>query len=212
MATNRPSIAFRAFFAAIFGKWFSAMSGPLSVPAAVAPFLVESRIAQIALGATAFVCAWAAAYAVWKVQYDSATALGSELARLELDIQFDPESIEECSLDEGKGWKQFRLNIRNRSVKTIHDCHGEIDRIESPLLARSWPEKAALTWSYLIDITKLDLHSGECKQLNVIQINDAKRVGRISGAQSAYVPKARSDTAGFAALRLTRPTHLLAIE
>jgi hypothetical protein len=100
--------------------------------------------------------------------------------KAELDIQFDPDRIKECSLDEGKGWKQLRLKIKNETWKTIHDCHGEIDSIESALLPDSWVEKAPLTWAFLIDITKLNLHRGESKILNVIQINDAKNGGSAS--------------------------------
>lgn len=211
MATTRASTAFRAFFAAIFTKLFTAMSGPLSVPAAISAYFVENRIAQGLLGATAFVCAWAAAYAVWKVQYDKANALEKELTRLELDIQFDPENIEECSLDEGKGWKQFRLNIKNGSGNTIHDCHGEIDKIESPLLARSWPEKAPLTWAYLIDITKLDLHSGECKQLNVIRINDQEN-GRSATVQFISPANANNPVPPFEKLGQYECSLLVAAE
>jgi hypothetical protein len=100
--------------------------------------------------------------------------------KTELAIQFDPDNIKECSLDEGKGWRQLRLKITNGTGKTIHDCHGDIDSVESALLPDSWVEKAPLTWAFLIDITKLDLHRGESKILNAIQINDAKNGGSAS--------------------------------
>jgi hypothetical protein len=45
------------------------MSGPLSVPAAIAALWVENQTAKILLGVTAFVCIWAAAYAAWQKEH-----------------------------------------------------------------------------------------------------------------------------------------------
>jgi hypothetical protein len=176
------------FLRLVWNEWSTRVTGSLSAILVLLGLAISiasifgvaipgEAMLQFGTWAIAAVCGGQAAYSVWKRENQKVLELEKRLARLELDIQFDPENIEECSLDEGKGWKQFRLNIKNESGKTIHDCHGEIDKIESPLLARSWKEKAPLTWAYLIDITKLHLHSGESKQLNVIQIDDPKNGG-----------------------------------
>jgi hypothetical protein len=56
------------------------MSGPASVPLAVAAFFVSNDAAKVALGATAFFCAWLAAYRVWKQEH---------VARLAAEARFD---------------------------------------------------------------------------------------------------------------------------
>jgi hypothetical protein len=61
-----PSL--RSYCKAMGGTWFTVMSGPLSVPAAIAALWVASQTAKILLGLTAFACVWAAAYAVWKTE------------------------------------------------------------------------------------------------------------------------------------------------
>jgi hypothetical protein len=68
------------FCRAIFAKWFSAMSGPLSVQAAIAAAFVENQTVKVSLALTAFVCAWAAAYAVWKIERERVVALAGQLA------------------------------------------------------------------------------------------------------------------------------------
>ena len=54
------------FIRALWSEWFTAMSGPLTVPATIAALWIENRTAKIVLGLTAFSCIWAASYAVWK--------------------------------------------------------------------------------------------------------------------------------------------------
>lgn len=70
MVDRTKTSGLRAFFAAIWAHWFTAMSGPLSVPVAMAAFLVENQTAKILLGLTAFVCVWAATYRVWRAEHE----------------------------------------------------------------------------------------------------------------------------------------------
>jgi hypothetical protein len=47
--------------------------------------------------------------------------------RPQLDVEFNPGVINECSLDEGKGWTQFRIKVENRRIKkTVRNCEGMI--------------------------------------------------------------------------------------
>jgi hypothetical protein len=63
------------FFRAIWSEWFTAMSGPLSVPATILALWIENPTAKIALWVTAFICVWAAAYAVWKKEREKVISL-----------------------------------------------------------------------------------------------------------------------------------------
>jgi hypothetical protein len=68
------------FFRAIWGEWFTAMSGPLSVPAAIAALWIENPTAKLALGLTAFICVLAASYAVWKKEREKVIKLEADLS------------------------------------------------------------------------------------------------------------------------------------
>jgi hypothetical protein len=74
----------RAFGSAMWASWFTAMSGPLSVPAAIAALWVENSIARILLVLTAFACFWAAAYAVWKHERDRVLELEKEVSPIKI--------------------------------------------------------------------------------------------------------------------------------
>jgi hypothetical protein len=96
------------------------------------------------------------------------------LLRPKLDIEFDPEHIPECSLDEGKGWVQFRMNVRNqRTRKTVHNCEGRVAKVESRLLTRPYVEKVPLTWAFKNDLNRTDLQDGQALPLNVIIIRES---------------------------------------
>jgi len=64
-SNNNPT-GVRAFGQAMLAHWSTRMSGPLSVPAAIAALFIENNTAQLLLGLTAFICVWAAAYGMWK--------------------------------------------------------------------------------------------------------------------------------------------------
>lgn len=67
----------RAFAQAMLAHWFSAMSGPLSVPAAIAAAFAQNQTAQMLLVLTAFVCVWAAAYGMWRSEREKTIASGA---------------------------------------------------------------------------------------------------------------------------------------
>jgi hypothetical protein len=70
---KRTSI--RAFVSAMAAHWFTAMSGPLSVPAAALALWLDNQAAKALLGLTAFACIWAAAYAIWRHERERAVEL-----------------------------------------------------------------------------------------------------------------------------------------
>jgi hypothetical protein len=97
----------------------------------------------------------------------------SAAKRPELDIQFDPENIPECQLGTPPVI-QYRIKVSNfRSGKTVRNCQGRVafvERLSAPNKMSLYSEKVPLTWSYLKDLDKLDLHDGETYPLNVIQV------------------------------------------
>lgn len=69
---DRPATTDReiSIFIRSFGeRWFIYMSGVPSVPAAIAAFLVENRVAQIALAMTAIISFVLASFFVWRQQF-----------------------------------------------------------------------------------------------------------------------------------------------
>jgi hypothetical protein len=58
------------FTRTMWGDLLTRMSGPLSVPLAVASFFVPNDVAKILLGLTAFMCLWVTAYLLWKREHD----------------------------------------------------------------------------------------------------------------------------------------------
>ena len=94
--------------------------------------------------------------------------------RPQLNIEFDPANVDECSLDEGKGWIQFRMIVRNqRTRKTVHNCEGRVARVESRYLTRAYVERVPLTWAFKSDLNRTDLQDGQALPLNVIIIRQS---------------------------------------
>lgn len=74
-----PRARIRDFLAAIFSHWLTAMSGPLSVPLAVAAFFVQGNLAKTLLAISAIVCFGAAAYLVWRRERQAVIVLRAQL-------------------------------------------------------------------------------------------------------------------------------------
>jgi hypothetical protein len=64
------------FGLAFLHGWATAMSGPLSVPLAIAALWVENNTARALLGVSAFLCVWVAAYGVWRNERIARNAAG----------------------------------------------------------------------------------------------------------------------------------------
>jgi hypothetical protein len=70
-----------AFVRSFFSSWLTGMSGPLSVPFAIAAVFVPSHAAKIGLSATALVCFWSAAFGVWVRERTARNAAEATLMR-----------------------------------------------------------------------------------------------------------------------------------
>src|ERR1700694_4710115 len=95
----------RDFVQALSTRWLTLMSGPASVPLAILAFVVSNEIARILLGATAFCCAWGAAYVVWKAERDKRMQAEKELA----DLRSISSDIE-LALDEQFAYEAGQIN------------------------------------------------------------------------------------------------------
>ncbi|SFI32521.1 hypothetical protein [Bradyrhizobium sp. Gha] len=89
------------FFRAIWSEWFSRMSGPLSVPAAIAALWIENTTGKVLLAITAFVCIWAASYSVWRRERD-------RVSSLEAAAKAGPTVVRDVGLGEAVGYICFR--------------------------------------------------------------------------------------------------------
>ena len=87
MAESPKDLSLGAYCRAIWRNWFTAMSGPLSVPAAALALYVENQTAKVLLGVTAFVCIWAAGYSIWKSEHERVLQLEMSLKEREENKQ-----------------------------------------------------------------------------------------------------------------------------
>jgi hypothetical protein len=68
MSTGDSMPTFRNYVRAFGSSWFVAMSGPLSVPFAVAAVYVEGNWQKAGFAVLAIVCAVYASFSIWKVE------------------------------------------------------------------------------------------------------------------------------------------------
>jgi hypothetical protein len=101
MAGKAQLSGLRAFAGAMSAHWFTAMSGPLTVPATIAALWIESPTAKLLLGLTAFVCFWASAYWMWNAEHEKVVAL-------EQSKKDNPKSERDIGLSEALGYVCFR--------------------------------------------------------------------------------------------------------
>jgi hypothetical protein len=116
------------------------MSGPPSVLAAIAAFLVENKTARVWLGVTAIVCFVFAAFFVWREEYKKVVTLGYRLSP-KFAVRYDPQ-ISMCKSrkifrnekTQTEGWA-FRLEVTNIAEETILGCEArlvEVHKMHAP--------------------------------------------------------------------------------
>jgi hypothetical protein len=71
--------SFKAFLRAFGGKWFTGMSGPLTVPFALLALFVDQKYLKALFGILAVLCAGFSSYWVWKTERESVQARQAEL-------------------------------------------------------------------------------------------------------------------------------------
>lgn len=107
------------FVKAICSDWFSRMSGPISVPAAIVALWVDNDTAKILLGGTAFICLWITAYFVWKREREKNDS-----------IKNPGSSVEFIKLIPARGGSGYDLEIKNPGFENIENCIVKIESID----------------------------------------------------------------------------------
>lgn len=130
--------SFRAFIRALGGQWFTAMSGPLSVPFAFLALLVGSTGLKIVFGVLAITCAVFASYWVWRTERQR----GNELAeRLAPKLRFvfgegSPFEMQSETIEPVSRWQRFRVGVRNDSGATLDHVGVDVVEIQPKHLER----------------------------------------------------------------------------
>ena len=89
--------SFINFVRAVFARWFTAMSGPLSVPLAIAALYVTNDLAKALLGITAIVCVVFASYWTWRLERQAVVDTHNHIANLmsQLNVREKRRNIRE---------------------------------------------------------------------------------------------------------------------
>lgn len=120
-STERSGIGdyFRAFSA----RWFILMSGPLSVPAALAAAWFENTTARILLALTAAACFVFSSYWVWKIEREKRLAAEAQIAVVprpdwpihELFCLINPDFLDRTDDRVDESWDKVGNDIRDQA-------------------------------------------------------------------------------------------------
>jgi hypothetical protein len=116
-----PTPSSKEFIRTLFSSWLTAMSGPLSVPLAVAAYYVSNDTAKAALGFTAFFCVFFAAFRLWKQERLARVQAEKRLNANQVEILFEeiePYVRDIPALHESRGERYF-VGLRNAGAATL---------------------------------------------------------------------------------------------
>ena len=160
------------FTRAMWGAWLTRMSGPLSVPLAVATYFVSNEAAKILLGLSAFICLWVTAFFVWKREHDKVVERDQQKRQLLNEIsalrekmvgyRIEMEKDHAASKFDQALWQQkfddleaeIATKIEQLSSKadaTTYRSRGNIPRVSRP------NRPGTFKWPVLIDVCIYDL-------------------------------------------------------
>lgn len=126
-----------AFSRAILARWFTAMSGPLSVPTAIAALFVPNEIAKLLLGLTAIACLVFTGYWIWKTEREKVIELQERLSP-KLQLTFD-KSIPGCMEVGGMPPKRvLTVRLLPTTVSRVENCRGQLCRISESVDGEHW--------------------------------------------------------------------------
>ena len=150
------------------------MSGPLSVPFAIAAIFVESQTAKILLGLTALACFWASAYYVWKPERGRV---------VELEATADRDAVAREAKD--KLWE-----LRTEGYALVRDGR---KRVVDPAGASAWQAQyddwlarvLDAAGAYSRDLRRSFDPLNEIAQVSRVSVkfNEGKHPGRVHTAQ-----------------------------
>jgi hypothetical protein len=137
MPRSTHSTGLRAFFAAFGHRWFTLMSGPLTVPFAGLAVYLDQIWQKTLFGVLAVLSAGITSYAVWRSERVRANGLQASLDNIDgpLSVNLIFDDREQCRdsepLPQGAGSvRTGRLGIHNGNSKAITRMRVEIEQIE----------------------------------------------------------------------------------
>jgi hypothetical protein len=159
------------FGRAMLGDWLARMSGPLSVPAAIASLWVTNDTAKILLGLTAIAAFCLTAYRLWKSEHDKVIErdqtkrqLLDEIAglretmvryRIEMEADYHARRFDE------KAWQQKYNALEDQIVAKIEQLSSKAEastfRNRGNILRPINPTMGGYLWPVLIDTCIYDL-------------------------------------------------------
>jgi hypothetical protein len=123
---SMESASFRNYLTAFTSRWFIAMSGPISVPAAIAALYVENPTAKILLGLTACTAFVLCSFWIWKIERekrnDAEAKLGAVVAAFpdwsihELFTHIRPDLLSRVDSRVGDTWDEVGNEIRDHAA------------------------------------------------------------------------------------------------
>lgn len=122
MENSGPTV--RNFVRAVGHKWFTAMSGPLSVPLAFFALFLENVWLKMLFGLLAIVCAFFASFWVWRTE--RLTNQGHEISIRDLKDRLLPKLVvvmNDCCRHSQLG----RVAVENPNPVTVDDARVHID-------------------------------------------------------------------------------------
>jgi hypothetical protein len=192
MPRSEYSTDLRAFFAAFGHRWFTLMSGPLTVPFTALAVYLDQIWQKTLFGVLAVLSAGMTVYIVWRAERVRANNLQATLDHgdgpFTVDLIFDDR--EQCQgsepMPQGAGTvRTSRLGIHNGNNKTITKMRVDVEQIDpTPMPHPRLPaplQVMGLRHELLKDVKyEFDLDPQESKFVALV-------VG-VDGANSIYVP------------------------
>jgi hypothetical protein len=168
------------FTRAMLGDWLARMSGPFSVPIAIAAPWAPNDVVKILLGVTAFVCVWVTAYRLWKSEHDKVVDRDKRKRQLLDDIsalrqtmvqyRIDMEADSHARRFNPNAWHQKFGALEDQIAEKIEQLsskaeaityrnRGNIPRALNPTMGGFlWPHPVVDTCIYDLDYLKDFIH------------------------------------------------------
>jgi hypothetical protein len=141
----------RAFLRALMSSWFTGMSGPLSVPLAIAAVFVSGDVAKALLGLTAFACFWGASYGVWAREHTARVAAEKKSSIQGLDLSFHDVSVMVLDPDRPRRTRVY-LTVKNISGSPLGSCRIQLRLLTPNDYSHTYP--IGSSFSLLVDEDK----------------------------------------------------------
>jgi hypothetical protein len=170
MASTKSDI--KDFVLAVCSEWLTLLSGPLSVPVAVAAFFVPNNIVKILFGLIAFIGVWVTAYRLWKREHDKVVERDEKKRQLLDDIAALREKVGDYRIameaDHRSG--RFDEKVWQQKYDVLEtEIVSKIEELSSKAEARTYRYRGNLqrpfrqnrpgsfVWPVLIDVSIRDL-------------------------------------------------------